>query len=71
MEQLHYANSKNLYLLQDAVMDFIVENEIEILEKKMLAGALDMVAFDCAAGASEKNVFSVMSISELRRRAHA
>jgi hypothetical protein len=61
-------------------MDFIVENKIEILEKKMLAGAPESIVYDIlsavarreierAAGASKKN--SVMSLSELRRRAHA
>jgi hypothetical protein len=34
MELLHFANSKNCYLLQEAVMDFIVKNKVEILEKK-------------------------------------
>jgi len=81
MELLHFANSKNCYLLQEAVMDFIVKNKIEILENKMLAGAPDSITYDIlsavarreiesAAGASE-NSLSVLRISELRRRAHA
>ena len=82
MDQLHFANSKNCYLLQEAVMDFIVENKIEILEKKMLAGAPESIVYDIlsavarreierAAGASKKNSLNVMSLSELRRRAHS
>ena len=63
-------------------MDFIVENKIEILEKKMLAGAPESIVYDIlsavarreielAAGASKKNSLNVMSLSELRRRAHS
>ena len=82
MEYLQFAKSKNCYLLQEAVMDFIVENKIRILEKKMLEGAPDNITYDIlssmarreiqlAASASEKNSLNVMSLSELRRRAHA
>jgi hypothetical protein len=81
MELLHFANSKNCYLLQEAVMDFIVKNKIEILEKKMLADAPDGITYDIlsamarreiesTAGASE-NSLSALRISELRCRAHA
>ena len=63
-------------------MDFIVKNKLEILEKKMLAGAPENIVYDilsavarreieCATCASEKNSLRVMRLSELRRRAHA
>ena len=83
MEYLQFAKSKNCYLLEEAVMDFIVKNKIKILEEKMLEGAPDNITYDIlsamarrdierAADASEKSSsFSVMSLSELRRRAHA
>ena len=83
MEYLQFAKSKNCYLLEEAVMDFIVKNKIKILEEKMLEGAPDNITYDIlsamarrdierAACACEKNSsFSVMSLSELRRRAHA
>jgi hypothetical protein len=34
MELLHFADSKNCAILKEVVMDFILKNKIEILEKK-------------------------------------
>ena len=39
MENLHFADSLNLALLKEAVMDFIVKNKVEMLEKKILTHA--------------------------------
>ena len=82
MEYLQFAKSKNCYLLQEAVMDFIVENKIRILEKKMLEGAPDNITYNILSSMARREIerattskknssFSFMSLSELRRQAHA
>jgi hypothetical protein len=79
MEHLHFANSKSCYLLQEAVMDFIVKNKIEILGKNLFTEAPEGLICDILAAVARgeergnvegENIFSVMSISDLRRRAY-
>ena len=78
MDLLLYADSKNCALLKEAVIDFIVENKDDILQKvalKDVPGGLfaellaAMSRKEKKAGSSEGNSCS-MSINELRRKAH-
>ena len=81
MEHLLFAESKNCALLKEAVMDFIVENKAEILEKKTLmdapAGHMNDILAAITRGEKEgggmksESGFCSMRISELRGRAHA
>jgi hypothetical protein len=86
MELLLYAESKNLALLKEAAMDYIVENKDEVLEKLSFADTVpgnlmrDLLA---ATARREKKLgvsgggdgannsrFNYMYISELRRESH-
>ena len=78
MELLHFADSKNCALLKEVVIDFVVKNKIEILEKRMLAGSPEGVGSDilaaiarqeskCGVLGCDDNVYSAMSINDLRR----
>lgn len=85
MEHLLYADSKNCALLKEAVMDFIVENDVHVLEKvslRDLPGGPTLFADVLSAMArgkmksgsedrsNEKDQFSTMRISDLRQRVH-
>ena len=80
MELLLYADAKNCALLKEVVMDFIVENGIEVLEKASLKDAPGGLLADLltAMARGKKNdsdgmdgdKFSIMRISDLRRKAH-
>ena len=84
MEHLLYSESKNCALLKEAVMDFIVENKDEVLEKisfneviapgTLIRDVLAAVARGEKKGekdvSREKNQFSTMRISDLRRKVH-
>ena len=81
MDHLHFANPTTCIYFRKRSWIF-VENKIKILDKKMLAGALESKVYDIllavarreidhAAGARKTNALSAVSISELRRRAHA
>ena len=79
MEHLHFADSKNCALLKETIMDFIVENKVDILEKSVMRDApIDLINDILAAIVRVENkgrrdyvsdLFSVMSISELREKA--
>ena len=79
MEHLHFADSKNCALLRETVMDFIVENKVDILEKSVMADApVDLVNDILAAMVRVENkdedncdsdLFSAMSINDLREMA--
>ncbi len=84
MEHLLFADSRNCALLKEAVMNFIVQNKLEILKYKTLNGAPTDLTNDILAvlarGENEVKVkeseadfeeFSMMCVSELRGRAHA
>ena len=82
MEHLLYADAMNCALLKEAVMDFVVGNKMEILQKKTLQGApegllTDMLAAmarmdnenpNSAVGGSVQ--FGGLRISDLRRQVH-
>ncbi|KAL3770229.1 hypothetical protein ACHAWU_009169 [Discostella pseudostelligera] len=81
MENLHFADSNNCALLKESVMDYIIKNKVEMLEKKVLSDAIieglgsDILAAiirgekkDGVAESHEDN-FNAMSVNELRRRA--
>ena len=86
MDLLLYADAKNCALLKEAVMDFIVENKLEVLERGvslrdapggLLADVLVAVArggrrSDGARGGNDEDerLLSTMAISDLRRRAY-
>mmetsp|Transcript_15058 Transcript_15058/g.24505 ORF Transcript_15058/g.24505 Transcript_15058/m.24505 type:complete len:409 (+) Transcript_15058:101-1327(+) len=84
MEHLLYADAKNCALMKESVMDFIVENTAEVLEKvslKDLPGGPTMFADILAAMArgekeneseqsSGNDQLSTMRISDLRRKVH-
>ena len=81
MELLHYSDSKNLALLKEAVMDFIVHNVGEVLQKVSLedvpggvvAALLAAVAREKkknSGDASNNNNLTSMRISDLRKRLH-
>jgi hypothetical protein len=82
MELLLYADSKNLALLKEASMDYIVENKAEVIKKlsfaDMIPGTLmrDLLA---AVSRGERNIdgsdgdesqYHSMRISELRKRSY-
>lgn len=82
MENLHFADSNNCALLKESVMDYIIKNKVEMLEKKVLSDAIieglgsDILAAiirgekkDGVAESHEDN-FNAMSVSELRCRAY-
>ncbi len=84
VEHLLYSESKNCALLKEAVMDFIGENKDEVLDKISFNKFIDpqtLIQDVMAAGARrekkgekdgsyEKNQFSTMRISKLRRKVH-
>ena len=82
MEHLLYADAKNCALLKEAVMDFIVEHKVEVLEKVSLKDAPGGLLADVLAAmarwektngnynASEKDRWCTMRVSDLRRRVH-
>ena len=82
MELLIYAESKNLALLKEAAMDFIVDNKLEVIEKlsfNYVPGALmrDVLAAtargEMRSGGGDVTVdrkYHSLRISELRKMAH-
>ena len=71
MEHLIYAESKNCALLKEAVMDFIVENKIEVLNTIYFNGIIapEIMIRDVLA-AVMRGEKKGGSISELHRKAH-
>ena len=79
MEHLHFADSKNCALLKETVMDFIVENKVDILEKSVMADAPADLVNDILAAMvrveqkdennCDSDLFSAMSINDLREMA--
>ena len=83
MELLLYAESKNLALLKEAAMDYMMENRDEVLEKlsftDMVPGTLmrDLLAATARGEVRNNgtnvhvdNQYNALRISELRKRAH-
>ena len=84
MELLLYAESKNLALLKEAAMDYIVENKTEVIAKLSFANAPGTLITDVLAAMSRgervvaggvdviggDSQYNALRISELRKRAH-
>mmetsp|Transcript_13569 Transcript_13569/g.29503 ORF Transcript_13569/g.29503 Transcript_13569/m.29503 type:complete len:408 (+) Transcript_13569:38-1261(+) len=83
MDHLLYADAKNCALLKEAVMDFIVENDADVLEKvsfKDAPAGPTMITDILAAivrgkkkngnNGSSEDQFSTMRICDLRRKVH-
>ncbi|KAL7540021.1 hypothetical protein ACHAXR_009848 [Thalassiosira sp. AJA248-18] len=77
MEHLLYADAMNCALLKEAVMDFIVENRAEVLEKVSLNDAPGGVLADLLAasirrdsGGADDHELNAMRISDLRKKLH-
>jgi len=82
MDLLLYADSKNCALLKEAVMDFAVANEIDIIKKVSFKDAPGEMIKDVLAAvarkrmnkkgdaASNEDEFFTMRITELRRKVH-
>ena len=80
MELLHYSDSKNLALLKEEVIDFIVDNADKVLHKVSLKDAPEGVVADLVAAVSREKKKSSsdtgngdltsMRISDLRRKLH-
>jgi hypothetical protein len=81
MDHLHYADSMNCALLKEAVIDFIVENKLEVLKKVPLKDAPGGLLADVlvAVARGENNVgnatrdgdqYTTMRVCELRQKAH-
>jgi hypothetical protein len=84
MELLLYAESKNLALLKEAAMDYIVENKTEVIEKLSFANAPGTLVTDVLAAMSRgervvaggsdvvfgDSQYNALRISELRKRVH-
>mmetsp|Transcript_7543 Transcript_7543/g.17094 ORF Transcript_7543/g.17094 Transcript_7543/m.17094 type:complete len:399 (-) Transcript_7543:67-1263(-) len=81
MEHLLYADSKNCALLKESVMDFIANNEVEVLENvslKDLPGGMFADLLTAVARGKKKDAanmdgssdeqYSTMRISDLRRK---
>jgi len=83
MELLLYAESKNLALLKEAAMDYIVENKAEVIEKLSFADTVPgtlmrdllvaTVRGERNVGGADVNIdsqYNSLRISELRQMAH-
>ncbi|KAL7526006.1 hypothetical protein ACHAXR_001266 [Thalassiosira sp. AJA248-18] len=84
IEHLLYADAKNCALLKEAVMDFIVDNKVQVLESVSFQDApvgptmiTDILAAVARAEKKKGTIneggedqFSTMSISDLRRKVH-
>ena len=76
LDNLLYASSKNCALLQEAVLDFVVENSDEVSDKVSLEDVPSSILADLVAAMSRKykggkrgsDVFSTMRVSELRKK---
>lgn len=76
MDNLLYADAKNLALLKEAAMDYIVENKLAVLEEvsfkdcpgtpTLMKDVLGSVARE--TGAANSNRYSTMRISDLRKK---
>jgi speckle-type POZ protein len=82
-EHILYADSKNLVLLKEAAMDFIVENKSEVIKKMSFVDLVPgtfvrdvlvaMARGERNVGGADVNVddqYDSLRISELRKRAH-
>ena len=78
MEHLHFAISKNCALLKEAVMCFIVEKKVSIINENVLADAPVNLMNDVLSAMARRDKegdpdllldYNFMSVSELRRRA--
>lgn len=78
MDNLLYADAKNLALLKEVVMDYIVENKLAVMEEvsfkdcpgtpTLMKDVLGAVARETKDGADNNdNRYSIMRISELRK----
>jgi hypothetical protein len=75
MEELIFAGSMNCALLKEEVIDFIIENKVTFVKKKMLSNAPEGIINDVMTAIARKelrevgveNEFCMMSISDLRR----
>ena len=81
MGHLLYADSKNCALLKESIMDFILQNKVEVLKKVSFKDTPGSLVSDVLAavargenkgGTSESNdvELSTMRISDLRRKVH-
>jgi len=82
MDHLLYADSKNCAHLKEAVMDFIVENKVNILQKVSFKDVPGTMISDVLAAmargekkpgndkGSDEDQLSIMRISDLRERVH-
>ena len=78
MNNLQYASSKNCALLQEAVLDFALENSDEVLDKVSFDDVPGTIVADLLAATSRKykggkkgsDDFSTMRVSELRKKLH-
>ena len=77
MDHLHFAASKNCALLQEAVLDFVVENSGEVLDKVSLGDVPGSAVSDLLAATSRKieggeegDNLNIMRVSELRQKLH-
>ena len=75
MEELIFAGSMNCALLKEEVIDFIIENKVTFVKKRMLSSAPEGMIYDVMTAIARKelrevgveNEFCMMSISDLRR----
>ena len=78
MDHLHFAASKNCALLQEAVLDFVVENSDEVLDKVSLDDVPGSAVSDLLAATSRKDKngkegddnLNIMRVGELRQKLH-
>ena len=82
MEHLLYADSKNLALLKEAAMDYMMENRDEVLEKLSFTDVLGTLMRDLLAATARgevwnngtnvhvDNQYNALRISELRNMSH-
>jgi hypothetical protein len=82
MEHILYADSKNLALLKEAAMDYIVDNKTQVIEKLSFANAPGTLVTDVLAATARgemrsgggdvtvDNQYNALRISELRKRAY-
>lgn len=82
MENIHFAQAKNCALLREAVIDYIVENMATTVENQslsqfpfdlindVLVAVIRKAKVDNTYDGEECSELSIMSVSELRHRAH-
>ena len=75
VENLHFADAMNCALLKETLMNFIVKNKVEIIEKNILKDAPEGISNDILAAVvradDDRDRFDIsFSVNDLRRECY-